>query len=391
MANLLGQDIGLNYKGIITIGSTINQNVSASLQSLTDGDGNALPLQLSTSQLLMGTAYTAGYYLNVKAVFSNYASSQDETANIALFGSSQATLNSATRFGYGVYGHGYTNGSARAGGVVGEGKVTATGDTGAAIGVRGYALDTHAGGINIGLYGNAASGATNYALWMESGDIYSTIQQSWLLPNVTRSSGTNTDSLLTWTYTINNTGGTNTVTGLKINATETAVVGTTHNLLDLQVGASSRLRVSNAGNLTVGTSASITARLGVRGDGTNTIGRFEHSDGTAALLVTHTPNGIGLQTSGSWTAYNNSATQLVGIQGGVFYIISTSTRFQIDLGTNQVTLSGRLLGSASTTTRATLNIPSGVAPTTPSNGDIWFDGTNIFMRIGGVTKTFTLV
>ena len=50
MANLLGQDIGLNYKGIITIGSTINQNISASLQSLTDGDGNLLPIQVSTTQ-----------------------------------------------------------------------------------------------------------------------------------------------------------------------------------------------------------------------------------------------------------------------------------------------------------------------------------------------------
>jgi hypothetical protein len=45
----------------------------------------------------------------------------------------------------------------------------------------------------------------------------------------------------------------------------------------------------------------------------------------------------------------------------------------------------------STTASATLRIPSGTAPTTPSNGDIWFDGTDLKMRIGGVTKTFTLV
>ena len=46
---------------------------------------------------------------------------------------------------------------------------------------------------------------------------------------------------------------------------------------------------------------------------------------------------------------------------------------------------------AGTTARASLNITSGAAPTAPNNGDIWFDGTNIFMRVGGVTKTFTLV
>jgi hypothetical protein len=45
----------------------------------------------------------------------------------------------------------------------------------------------------------------------------------------------------------------------------------------------------------------------------------------------------------------------------------------------------------STTASATLRIPSGTAPTSPVNGDIWFDGTDLKMRIGGVTKTFTLV
>ena len=45
----------------------------------------------------------------------------------------------------------------------------------------------------------------------------------------------------------------------------------------------------------------------------------------------------------------------------------------------------------STTASATLRVPSGTAPTSPVNGDIWFDGTNLFMRIGGVTKTFTII
>lgn len=40
---------------------------------------------------------------------------------------------------------------------------------------------------------------------------------------------------------------------------------------------------------------------------------------------------------------------------------------------------------------APFRLRSGVAPTAPNDGDIWFDGTNIKMRIGGVTKTFTLV
>lgn len=47
--------------------------------------------------------------------------------------------------------------------------------------------------------------------------------------------------------------------------------------------------------------------------------------------------------------------------------------------------------SASTTAKSHLNLVSGVAPTTPNNGDIWFDGTNLKMQIGGTTKTFTIV
>jgi hypothetical protein len=53
--------------------------------------------------------------------------------------------------------------------------------------------------------------------------------------------------------------------------------------------------------------------------------------------------------------------------------------------------SGTTVLAPSVTARASLRIPSGTAPTSPVNGDIWFDGTDIKMRIGGVTKTFTLI
>lgn len=43
-----------------------------------------------------------------------------------------------------------------------------------------------------------------------------------------------------------------------------------------------------------------------------------------------------------------------------------------------------------TTALPPLRIRSGVAPTSPNDGDIWFDGTNFKCRIGGVTKTFTV-
>jgi hypothetical protein len=47
--------------------------------------------------------------------------------------------------------------------------------------------------------------------------------------------------------------------------------------------------------------------------------------------------------------------------------------------------------AASNTNRASLRLDPGVAPTTPNDGDIWYDGTNLKMRIAGVTRNFTLV
>lgn len=52
---------------------------------------------------------------------------------------------------------------------------------------------------------------------------------------------------------------------------------------------------------------------------------------------------------------------------------------------------GKMTIAAATTSYASLNIPSGTAPTSPANGDIWQDGTDIKIRIGGTTKTFTLI
>ena len=56
MANLVGSDIGLNYKGILNLGATVNQNISGSLQYLTDGDGNNLLIQVSTGAIRFGGA-----------------------------------------------------------------------------------------------------------------------------------------------------------------------------------------------------------------------------------------------------------------------------------------------------------------------------------------------
>jgi len=51
MANLLSQNIGTNYKSILNLDTTINTPLDTTLRAVTDGMGNASPLQLSTEQV----------------------------------------------------------------------------------------------------------------------------------------------------------------------------------------------------------------------------------------------------------------------------------------------------------------------------------------------------
>lgn len=57
----------------------------------------------------------------------------------------------------------------------------------------------------------------------------------------------------------------------------------------------------------------------------------------------------------------------------------------IGTASSVVQVLGRTLTSASTTVRAGFNIAPGVAPTSPTNGDLWSTGAGFFGRAGGVT------
>jgi hypothetical protein len=128
----------------------------------------------------------------------------------------------------------------------------------------------------------------------------------------------------------------------------------------LQVTGSTKLQgnVSTGANVTVGEATSnpgdlrfFNANVGVRR--------------TAA-------SGLDFRTGSSNVGLTIDSTQLIALGG------SHAPTAKADI-------------SASTTSNASLRIRSGTAPTSPNDGDIWFDGTDIKMRIGGVTKTFTLI
>jgi hypothetical protein len=123
---------------------------------------------------------------------------------------------------------------------------------------------------------------------------------------------------------------------------------------------------------------------------------------TGATFTSTSGNQIGLSFGGGFAPTSGTATYSAysiiptinqtgganGITRGLY--INPTLTAAADFRAIEVSSGITILG-ASTTAKASLRIPSGTAPTSPVNGDIWFDGTNIKMQIGGVTKTFTLI
>ena len=144
--------------------------------------------------------------------------------------------------------------------------------------------------------------------------------------------------------------------------------------LTLQVGqgdTDARLSITRAGNLTT-----VLGSVDWIGINTDTIRQFAPTSGIAQMNMIRAD--IVVNQSGGAN----------GITRGLYInptIISAADWRGMEIVT------GVSVFAPSTTASATLRVPSGTAPTTPTNGDIWFDGTNLFMRIGGVTKTFTII
>jgi len=195
---------------------------------------------------------------------------------------------------------------------------------------------------------------------------------------------------------------------LTLTDTNNVLIGTTTDAgYKLDVNGTARV----SGQITAGSNIIISAGAGINSQFFSTNGnpfQFGVSDavysanGTAAAasITSGTKRGISdtinfAPTSGTATYASLYATPTINQTGGAngitrgLYINPTLTA-AADLRAIEVASGITILG-ASTTAKASLRIPSGTAPTSPVNGDIWFDGTNIKMQIGGVTKTFTLI
>jgi hypothetical protein len=179
-----GTDVAPLVSGGITTKATPQQIVNAGLAAPGAIGGTTRGTAAFTTELV-GPSASANFtrFPNALTVISNTSAGiqQNETHNMGIMAEGTANASDTSIYGVGVYGVGYTASGTRCGGVIGEGHVSASADTGSAIGVRGYANDTHAGGLNIGIYGDCSNGSSNYALYLNNGDIYTAGAKTWTL------------------------------------------------------------------------------------------------------------------------------------------------------------------------------------------------------------------
>lgn len=172
----------------------------------------------------------------------------------------------------------------------------------------------------------------------------------------------------------------------------------------VQIDASSGLTISgNIGRLNV-TKGSSTGILRIAG-GSNELLQF----GPAGATITSSQFGNGAANTtlgayvdtlatGALNFYGNNATLFGGFTSAGLFNFATTTDASSTTSAS-VTVTGGLgvakqtyLGdelhlAASTTTRASINIPTGTAPTTPSNGDIWYTANAFHFYQNGVDTT----
>lgn len=253
----------------------------------------------NTNPILIGlsTAASSARFPQTLVAISNTTGgnlSKTEAHNIGLLAEGTAHASDANVYGIGLYGKGYTSATTRCGGVVGEGHVTTTTDVGSAIGIRGYSNDTHSGGLNVGLYGDAsgstvAAGTTgnNLSLYLNNGDIYSNTAKTWYLNGNLTFNNAFTVKVPSFATTTPSTINAATYT---VSGSDTSLIfTTTNNTLTLPAASSYSGRILFVKNITANSVTSATANVVPIGSATAgtpilvaTIGKFAmlQSDGT---------------------------------------------------------------------------------------------------------------
>ena len=242
--SLYGLTPATTYDALIKTGD--NEPLTASLKVLSDGVGTNLPMEASTTGInFTGTLQQSGVAVPTQA---NLATKQD----LLVSGTNIKTVNSTSLLG---------SGNVAVQDVLVSGTNIKTINSTSLLGSGNIAVVTSPSGVAGAIQfsdGSAfASDATNF-FWDDTNNRLGIGTNTPASPlsivnTIALGAGATNPSIENIAYTINNSGAqTGTATGIFLNATETALNGMTHNLLDLQVGGVSKFKVSRLGVLAIG-------------------------------------------------------------------------------------------------------------------------------------------
>ena len=119
------------------------------------------------------------------------------------------------------------------------------------------------------------------------------------------------------------------------------------------------------------------------------------TDSNSMLLLSGATHGLrmGVDSSNSYVEGVDSAGggsyQPLVVNGSTVDIRNSNTS-KILVGSGTATFATPLITTASATSSSGFRLPAGTAPTSPVDGDMWYDGTNLKVRLVGVTKTVTV-
>ena len=135
-----------------------------------DTDAQLFKTDAGTDTVLIGSNANTTDFSAAKMIVSQANSGGVNSGAIGLV--AEANASGSGVIGQGLRGVGRSHTADLGIGVFGKAKVYATGDTASAIGIFGLAADTHAGGNNIGVYGNASGGDNNYSFYGAAGGMF---------------------------------------------------------------------------------------------------------------------------------------------------------------------------------------------------------------------------
>ena len=164
-----------------------------------------------------------------------------------------------------------------------------------------------------------------------------------------------------------------------------SVVDGTSGIAQLKTGSASG--TGSTGTLGVSTGNATSGNTGGTFINSGSVSSGSGTSGILSLVTGATVNG----NSGS-SFLQTGAVSGTGASGDIYINsgnVTSGTANSGSINLNAGTSAGGVKGKVNV--QVIMNLSTLGAPASPADGDIWFDGTNLNIRVGGVTKTVTLV